>query len=443
MTRPAGSEAANPSASSRRFLALALPSIAASLMVPVASLVDTAILGHLDELEPLAGVALGGVIFDLLYWSFGFLRMGTTGLTAQAFGRGQLGESRALLLRAGVLAMVFASLLLALQPVIGWVSFALLEGEPAVEVAARAYFDARIWAAPAVLLNFCVMGWLLGMQRTRPILVIAIVANGVNVALDYVLIVRLGWGAAGAGWATMGSQYVALLAAVPIVRRAWTRTHSAEPTAPVLSWTHLAPLLHLGRHIWLRTLALITTFALFTNFSASFSSTLLAANAVLLRVLGLASYFIDGFAHATESLAGVLVARDDKQGLRKLLGVAMSWGLATAGGFALAFIAFPQLFSLLTDQAELLAAVIAARGWLVLVLLLGSIAYVLDGYFIGLTAGVTLARAMLFSFGIGFLPLALWARYGDGGPQALWWALLCFMAARALSLGVCVPATLR
>jgi MATE family multidrug resistance protein len=287
------------------------------------------------------------------------------------------------------------------------------------------------------------MGWLLGLQRTRPILVIAVVANAANVALDYLLIVRLGWGAAGAGWATMGSQYLALLCAVPMVRRAWVQTHSDEPTAPVLSWTHLAPLLRLGRHIWLRTLALITTFALFTNFSASFSSTLLAANAVLLRVLGLASYFIDGFAHATESLTGVLVGRDDKPGLRKLLGLAMRWGLATAGGFAAAFIAFPQLFGLLTDQPELLAAVVGARAWLVLVLLLGSIAYVLDGYFIGLTAGVTLARAMLLSFGLGFLPLALWARYGDGGPQVLWMALLSFMAARALSLGVCVPATLR
>ncbi|PRQ02990.1 DNA-damage-inducible protein F [Enhygromyxa salina] len=412
-------------------------------MVPIASLVDTAILGHLDELDPLAGVALGGVIFDLLYWSFGFLRMGTTGLTAQAFGREQLGESRALLLRAGVLALVFSTVLLAIQAPIGWLSFALLEGEAAVELAARAYYDARIWAAPAVLLNFCVMGWLLGLQRTRPILIMAIVANGANVVLDYVLIVKLGWGAAGAGWATMGSQYLALLTAAPIVWRAWAETRSDEPTGAVLGWAHLRPIANLGRHIWLRTLALISAFALFTNFSASFSSTLLAANAVLLRVLGLASYFIDGFAHATESLAGVFKGRDDKPSLRRLLALALRWGLATAGGFALAFIAFPQLFVLLTDQPELLAAVTDARGWLVLVLLLGAVAYVLDGYFIGLTAGPTLARAMLLSFALGFLPLALWARYGGGGPQMLWLALLVFMAARALTLGLEVPATLK
>lgn len=424
-----------------RFLRLALPSIAASLMVPVASLVDTAILGHLDELEPLAGVALGGVIFDLLYWSFGFLRMGTTGLTAQAFGREALGEARALLLRAGVLALGFAAVLLIAHRGIGWLGFSLLDGEPEVKAAARDYYDARIWAAPAVLLNFCAMGWLLGLQRTTPILVLAVVSNGANVALDWLFIVHLGWGAAGAGWATMASQYAAVAVAVPFVVRAW-RDHDGPPE-PVLGMANLLPILRLGRDIWLRTLALISAFALFTSFSAAFSSTLLAANAILLRVLGLASYFVDGFAHATESLTGVFVGRQDASSLKKLLLLALAWGLATGAAFAGAFIAFPSLFGLLTDQAGLLTEVVDARGWLVIVLLLGSVAYILDGYFIGLTAGPTLAITMLLSFGLGFLPLALWARYGGGGPQVLWYAMIAFMAARGLSLGLAVPKTLR
>ncbi len=427
-----------------RFLALAAPSIAASLMVPISSLVDTAVLGHLEELEPLAGVALGGVIFDLLYWSFGFLRMGTTGLTAQAVGRRSFGEARALLLRAGVLALVFSALLLACQGLIEGLAFVLLEGEVAVEIAARDYFQARIWAAPAVLLNFCVMGWLLGLQRTRPILVLAGIGNGANVVLDYLLIVELDWGAAGAGWATMISQYLTLLVALPLARRAWVQTQAAAPeaTGSVLGVAELLPILRLGRDIWVRTLALITAFALFTSFSAAFSSTLLAANAILVRVLGLASYFVDGFAHATESLTGVLAGRGDRKGLRRLLSLALAWGVATGAGFALAFLLFPQLFSLLTDQPELLAAVIDARAWLVVVLLLGSVAYILDGYFIGLTAGGTMARAMLLSFGFAFLPLALWARYGGGGPEVLWYAMVAFMAARGLSLGVAEPGTL-
>ncbi|EDM81279.1 putative membrane protein (DNA-damage-inducible protein) [Plesiocystis pacifica SIR-1] len=436
----------------RRFLGLAVPSIVASLMVPVASLVDAAILGHLEVLEPLAGVALAGVVFDMLYWSFGFLRMGTTGLSAQAFGRGEVREVRALLLRAGLIACVLAGLILATQGPVAWLAFAVLDGEPAVEAAARAYFDARIWAAPAVLLNFCVTGWLLGLQRTRPILVLATVSNGTNVALDYLFIVEWGWGAAGAGWATMASQVASLLVALPIARRAWREladgaSGDADARSPdaseVLSWTRLRPLLSLGRDIWLRTLALIGAFAIFTNFSAAFSSTLLAANALLLRVLGLASYFVDGFAHATESLTGESAGRDDRGGLRRLLLLALRWGLGTGAAFAGAFIAFPGLFGLLTDQPELLATVVAARGWLVVVLLLGSLAYVLDGYFIGLAAGRTLSRAMLLSFGVGFLPLALASRYAGGGPSMLWFALIAFMAARGLTLAAAVPGTLR
>lgn len=425
-----------------RFLRLALPAIAASLTIPLAGLIDAAILGHLEELEPLAGVALGGVIFDMIYWSFGFLRMGTTGLTGQALGREQPGEARALLLRAGVLGLGFALVLVAAQGLIAQLGFWILHGEAAVEAAGRAYYAARIWAAPAVLVNFCASGWLLGLQRTRPILALALVANGTNVLLDWLLIVELDWGAAGAGWATTASQYASLLVALPILRKAWRDTKGGE-TGRVFAGDRMLAILRLGRDIWIRTFALISAFALFTSFSAAFSSLVLAANALLLRVLGLTSYVVDGFAHATESLAGEFSGREDRAGLARLLRTAMGWGVVTGAGFAVAFIAFPQLFALLTDQPELLAAVVGARGWLIVVLLLGSIAYILDGYFIGLTAGTTLARAMLLSFGLGFLPLALWARYGDGGPTVLWIALLSFMAARGLTLGLAVPATLR
>jgi len=430
----------------KRFLALAVPSIAASLLVPVQGLVDTALLGHLDAVEPLAAVALAGVIFDLLYWSFGFLRMGTTGLTAQAIGREQTGEAQALLLRALTLAAIGAATMLVLQGPIARLAFAVLDGAPAVERAGRAYYDARIWAAPAVLANYCAMGWLLALSRGRAMLALALVGNGANIALDYLFILELGWGAAGAGWATTISQYASLAVAVPLVSRSWSRLRAADPSqvrGPVFGLGVMRPLLRLGRDIWLRSFALISAFALFTSFSAVFSSTILAANAILLKVLGLVSYVVDGFALATETLTGEHRGRDDTRGLETVLGMATIWGLATAAGFALTFLLAPELFHLISDQPELVAAVVDARLALVAVLLLGALAYILDGYFIGLAAGRTMARAMLVSFGLGFMPLALWARYGEGGPEALWWAMLAFMAARVVTLGVAVPATLR
>ena len=413
------------------------------MLVPVQGLVDTALLAHLDAPEPLAAVALAGVIFDLMYWSFGFLRMGTTGLTAQAVGRGELGEARALLLRAAAIAGVGALALLVLQAPIARLAFALVEGSPAVELAGRGYFDARIWAAPAVLLNYCAMGWLLALSRGRALLLLALVANGVNIGLDYLFILELGWGATGAGWATTLSQYASLLVAAGLVIRSWRALGDAHPLAPVFARGRMLPLLRLGRDIWLRSFALISAFALFTSFSAAFSSTILAANAILLKVLGLVSYVVDGFALATETLTGEQHGRGDRKGLRAILTMSSAWGLATAAAFALVFLAAPSLFALISNQDQLIEAVVAARFDLVAVLLLGALAYILDGYFIGLAAGFTMARAMILSFAFGFLPLALWARYGGGGARMLWFALLAFMAARVVSLAVAVPATLR
>ncbi len=427
----------------RGFLGLAIPSIAASLLVPISGLVDTAMLGHLETIAPLAGVALGGVLFDYLYWSFGFLRMGTTGIAARAFGREDHAETRAILLRSCLLGLLAGTLILLLQWPILTATMEMFSGEPKVKLAAREYFNARVWGAPAVLINFSLMGWLLGVQRTRDILILSAIGNGTNIALDYLWIHHLAWGARGAGLATMASQWTMLAIAVPLVRRRWVDNFGDAATNKVFSIPHLLPMLRLGRDIGLRTLALITTFALFANFSAAFSSTILAANTVLLRVLGLASYFIDGFAHATESLTGALHGRRDGPGLRHLLKTALLWGTGTGAIFAATFVTFPQLFTLLTSHPALIAAVMDARLWLVIVLMLGSVAYILDGYFIGLTAGKTLAKAMLLSFSIGFLPLALWARYFDGGPQFLWLALIAFMTARVVTLGIEVPRSLR
>jgi MATE family multidrug resistance protein len=303
-----------------RFLRLALPNALANLTVPLAGLVDTAMLGHLGEIHHLAGVGLGSIIFDYVYWTFGFLRMGTTGLTAQAMGRGDREEALLLLLRALGLAVTIALALLLLQAPLRDLGFAVLSGETAVEGAGRAYYDARIWGAIPTLANFAFLGWFLGRERAGYVLVMTLVANGANIALDYVFIVRLGLEAYGAGLATMLSQY--LMLAVALIFLARERPRARGLLRRIFQRGPLIELLKLNRDILIRTFCLITAFSAFTNLSAVIGTGTLAANLILLRIVNTVAHLIDGGAFATESLAGIFKGRGDIRALRRLLRLA-------------------------------------------------------------------------------------------------------------------------
>lgn len=427
----------------RRFTRLAVPNILSNLTVPLAGLVDTAILGHLPDIRQLAGVSLGTVLFDYLFWGFGFLRMATTGLTAQEVGRRDRVAELQVALRGWVIAFAAGALLLLLHDPLRELGFALLAGGSGVQEAGRAYFDARIWGAPATLANFAFLGWFLGREQSRRALWIAVLGNGANVLLDWWFIVGLGWASAGAGYATALAQYLMLVASVAVTLREIPLARWREATPGLLDRAALARYFQLSGDITVRTLALISTFALFTNFAAAMGAVTLAATAVLRQVVNLAAFFIDGYAFATESLAGIFAGSGDPARLRRLLRLASLWGVGTGLAFAVAFLAAPgPLFSLLTDHPEALASIAKHRWWLLAVLLPGALAYILDGYFLGLTEGRILRWGMLASFALGFLPFGLWAR-ATGSSQLLWLALALFMVARVLSLAPFVPPTLR
>lgn len=426
---------------SRRFARLAIPNILSNVTVPLVGLVDTAMLGHLPDIRFLGGVALGALLFDYVYWTFGFLRMGTTGTTAQAVGRDRSGEVWQILYRSVAVALGIAVVLLLTQRLLGTAGFALLSGSPEVEAAGRAYFDARIWAAPATLTNFVLIGWLLGRERARAALLMTVVANLCNVVLDWWLILKLGLAAWGAGAATAASQYLMLGVGLLLVLRDPER----QPPIPadVLDRERLLELFRLNRDILVRTLCLISTFALFTNFSAIMGTTVLAANAILLRLLGVASYLIDGAAFATESLAGIYHGRGDREGLGRLLRLAMVTGCLFGLLLIVALLALPgPILGTLTSHPEVRAAADRYVVWMVPVLLFGAVAYILDGFFLGLTEGRALRNAMLASTFLFFLPLgagALWS----GSNHLLWAALALYMVGRDLTLGARVPAILR
>ena len=417
----------------RRFFRLTFLNILANVAVPLAGLVDTAMLGHLDDIRFLAGVALASVVFDLLYWTFGFLRMGTTGVTAQALGRRDTTEVHLTLYRGvafGVAAGVFLWLLRAPLEDLG---FLLLSGEAGVEAAGRDYFGARIWAAPATLVNFAFLGWFLGREESGRALALTLTAALSNVGFNYLFIVRLGWAAYGAGVATALSQALMLGLALGLFFRGSDRIPWRWPR--VLDRDRLAAFFRLNRDILLRTLCLVGAFAVFTNFSSILGTGVLAANAILLRLQNLAAYLIDGAAFATESLAGIFRGADRPGDLRRLIRLAMATGVVFALVFLAGLAAAPSfVLGLLTSHAEVVAAGGVFAPWLGPVLLLGAVAFVYDGLFLGLTAGRALRNTMLLSSLGVFLPLAMWAVVRESN-HLLWLAMAAFMAARAGTLG--------
>lgn len=421
----------------RRFFRLTFYNILANVTAPLVGLVDLAMLGHLAEIRFLAGVALGGVIFDFLYWTLAFLRMGTTGTTAQALGRAEAGRGERddaflILGRFLLLALGLGTTLLVLRSALGDLGFALLAGEPGVEDAGRQYYDARILGAPAAAANLVFMGWFLGREESRRVLWMTATANVVNVGLNYLLIVRLGLAARGAGLASAASQYLMLAIAV------WLYFRSREDVA--WSWPRLLArdrwreMADLNRDILIRTLLLVSSFALFTNFSSILGVTVLAANALLLRILTLAAFMIDGAAFAIESLGGVLYGGGRRGDLRRLLRLALNTGFAFAVPFLGALLLAPRaILGLLTSHTDVVELASAYRGWMVPVLLFGSAAYIYDGLFLGLTAGRPLRNAMVISTLCVFLPLSL-AAIRLGSSHLLWLALAVFMLARGLTL---------
>lgn len=426
----------------RRFWRLSTFNIASNLTVPLAGLVDTALLGHLSEIRHLAGVALGAILFDYVYWSFGFLRMGTTGLTAQAVGRGDEEELRATAWRGIIIALAIATLILLFQNPIQELGFRFLQGSDAVESSGSAYFSARIWGAPATLLNFVFLGWFLGREQAGRALIMAVVGNGSNVILDYIFIFELGWSAAGAGAATALSQYLMLAVALAY---AWPELHARElwsNARRILGGAKLRQSIQLNGDILVRTLALISVFAFFTNLASTMGTLTLAATAVVKQVVTLAAFFIDGFAFATESLAGILDGSGDRGELRRLLRTSLGWSFVTGLVFAGIFILVPEIYGLLTDHAGVLRLIEQLNPWLIPVLGFGSLAYALDGYFIGLVRGKILSRAMLVAAVVGFAPVA-YAAWRTQNIQLLWLALSLFMLARVITLSIFVPGTLQ
>ncbi|WP_207060765.1 MATE family efflux transporter [Motiliproteus sp. SC1-56] len=429
--------------SHRRVWQLAWPMILSNITVPLLGMVDTAVIGHLPEPHYLGAVAIGASLFSLLYWSFGFLRMGTTGLTARALGRQDPLAQRRLLGQSLVLAALLGLGLILLQQPLLSLGLALMDPSPAVLEQARLYCALRIYSAPAVLANYALLGWFLGLQNSRVPLLLLVSANLVNMILDLLLVMGLGWGVTGVAVASLCADYASLGLGGWLALRHLQRLPGPKlPLAALWRWRDYGPLLRSNRYLMVRTLCLLFCFAFFTAQGARLGDSVLAANAVLLNFLLLISHGLDGFAHAVEALCGRYLGARDQQGFIRACAAATLWSLGTALGFAaLFYLGGELLIRLLTDIPAVVSTARSYLPWLVALPLLGVWSYLLDGIFIGANWFRAMQNCML----VATLGIYLPAWYlGQGlGNHGLWLALALLLAGRGVLGGAVFAAFVR
>ncbi|MFG0762258.1 MATE family efflux transporter DinF [Aeromonas media] len=417
--------------------ALALPMVFSNITTPLLGLVDTWVIGHLGQAWFLGGVSVGATLINLLFWLLGFLRMSTTGLTAQAQGaasaEGQLDTlARALGLAVGLGLALLLLVLPFLPAIIG-----LSGGSPEVQGYAGDYVSVRIWSAPAALCNLVIMGWLLGMQDARSPMLLLILSNLVNMVLDAWFVLGLGWQVRGVAAASLLADYSALGVGLWLVS-CRLRQLSAEVWQGAWSrwwqWPAVRRLLGLNRDIFIRSLCLQLCFAFMTLQGARLGDVAVAANAVLLNFLMLISYGLDGFAYAVEAMVGRAIGRRDRQGLREAIVLNLGWALLIALAFTLGFaLGGRQLIAHITDLPAVIAEANRQLPWLIVMPLLAVWCFLLDGVFIGATRAREMRNSMLVAVFAGFFPV--WWLCQGWGVAALWAAMAALMTGRGLTLG--------
>lgn len=415
-----------------RVLHLAWPVVLAQAATSMTGVVDTIVMSVYGDKFEIGAVGVAAAAFGFIYWGFGFLRMSTTGLTAQAIGAGKPAESRAVLQRGLLLGLVFALTLIVLFPLLKWGSFAIFQAEQRVEDLGREYFNTRIWGAPALLMSYAINGWLLGMGRTRALLAYQVVLNGLNAGLDWYFVAELNWGPAGIGAGTSIAEWAALGFGLWLVR------DGLKGQINLFEWAALKELFSANRDIMIRTLALVLCFAWFVNSGAQQGTANLAGNEILLNFLTVAANVLDAFAFVTEKEVGEAYGSGDRgrvqRSIRVTAELALGFGAAISVIF---FVAGAGAINWFVNDAEARAAAIAYLPFCAAVPIVGIAAWQLDGVFIGATQGRALRTAGVISMALYIMTdLYLAEQFGNVG---VWSALLLLYVYRAICLGAYWP----
>ena len=413
----------------RSILTLAIPAIVANITTPLLSLVDIAIVGHLGSAAFVGAIAIGGSLFNMIYWLFGFLRFGTSGLTAQAYGRGDVPGQQLVGLRSMLIAAAAGLALILLQKPLGIVALAIMDPDEATRGLALTYFSILIYGAPAVLLQYSLSGWFVGRQDTRSPMIVSLVINVVNIVASLILVYVFDLGIVGVAVGTLIAQWVGCLLSLAIARP------RPMPWADILRSGGLRRFFVMNVSIFLRTLCLIAVTVWFTRAGAAQGPVMLAVNTLLLQLFTLFSYFMDGFAFAAEALCGKYAGAGDGPGLRRCIRRFMLWSAGVATVFTLIYaVGGADFLRLLTDDGLVLDAAAEFRLWGVAIPFAGFMAFTWDGIIVGLTRARLMLESMAAATALFFL---LWYLLSPLlGNHALWLAFLTYLLARGLLLSL-------
>lgn len=421
----------------KKILILAIPNIITNIAIPLLGMVDMGLMGHLESGVYVGAIAVGTTIFSFIFWGFGFLRMGTSGFTAQAYGSRRLNDSMMTLYRSLIVAVTIGLAVILFQQLIAWAAFSLIHSSKEVEVLARQYFFIRVYSALPTLCLYAFTGWFIGMQNAKIPMTLSVTVNVLNIVFSLFFIQVMSMKSNGIALANVLSQYTGLLMALFFFYRYYRKLLRYKFSNLKIQYTNaMRGFLKVNGDIFIRTLCLIITLSFFTAKSAKAGDTLLAVNSLLFQLFYFFSYFIDGFAYAAEALVGKSIGARDKVQLVRVIKRLFTWGLSLSIPFTLVyFFGGNFLLSLLTNNKEILLAARPYLVWIAVVPLITFSAFLWDGIYVGATASATMRNSMLIVTFVIFLP-AYYLLQPVLGNHGLWLAMMIFMGSRGIILGI-------
>ena len=426
----------NPSSTKlthKRVLGVAIPIVLANATIPILGAVDTGVVGQMGLAVPIGAVGIGAIIISAIYWLFGFLRMGTTGLTAQAIGSNDHSETSALLVRGILIGLGAGLVLIMTQIPLFSAALGIAPASFEVESLAQEYLKIRVYSAPAAIAIFGITGWLIANERTRAVLVLMLLINSINIVLDFVFVLRLGWGVEGVAYATLIAEWSGLFFGLWLARKGFKNGYWKN-WSQIFDRARLTKMAKVNSDILIRSVLLEIAFVSFLFLGSSFDDATLAANQVLIQFLNITAYAMDGFAFAAEALVGKALGAKNRLIFRRSAVMTSQWGFGSVVVMALAFYVFGNtIINVMTTAEDVRAVSYEYLPWMVLAPLVGAAAWMLDGIFIGATRTADMRNMMFISFCVYLIALALLLpKYGNHG---LWASLIIFSIARGVTLG--------
>ena len=430
----------NPSSTKlthKRVLGVAIPIVLANATIPILGAVDTGVVGQMGLAVPIGAVGIGAIIISAIYWLFGFLRMGTTGLTAQAIGSNDHSETSALLVRGILIGLGAGLVLIMTQIPLFSAALGIAPASFEVESLAQEYLKIRVYSAPAAIAIFGITGWLIANERTRAVLVLMLLINSINIVLDFVFVLRLGWGVEGVAFATLIAEWSGLFFGLWLARKGFKNGYWKN-WSQIFDRARLTKMAKVNSDILIRSVLLEIAFVSFLFLGSSFDDATLAANQVLIQFLNITAYAMDGFAFAAEALVGKALGAKNRLIFRRSAVMTSQWGFGSVVVMALAFYIFGNtIINVMTTAEDVRAVSYEYLPWMVLAPLVGAAAWMLDGIFIGATRTADMRNMMFISFCVYLIALALLLpKYGNHG---LWASLIIFSIARGVTLGYKYP----